>query len=134
MIEKARRHAAIYLCNNEAPNRARRKLTAIAEKKWRLVGTYMDDGIGRSEFRRLQAAVMDCELDVLLLWDINELGSSLSEIIETLAWFHEEGVSLYVSQLSMCSDTPEGRVVMRLIRRLAELHRARAKATKPERS
>lgn len=71
----------------------------------------MMDGIRRGEYK------------AVVVWKLDRLGRSTLHLLQLLEEFRNKGVAFVVTTMGISTDTPEGRVFLRIIAAFAELER-----------
>ena len=97
----------IYLRAADAPDQADIRLLNLqdtsAARRWTVAGTHVDRVIGTTKGRNrlpglaamLNAVARD-EVDVVMVWSLHHLGTSVDTLLDTLAELHRHGVKLVV--------------------------------------
>lgn len=106
-------------------------LTAIAERRgWKIIETYRDAGIsgtkGRNGRPGLDAALTGAKrhhFDILMVWAIDRLGRSLTDLLSTIKSLETWGTELYIDQQNIDTTSPMGRVIFVIFGALAEFER-----------
>lgn len=106
---------------------ARPQLAAVMSAGVEPLGVYSDvfsDGKGALDSPALQR-LLDCavEGDTVVVWRIDRLGRSLSEILDTVTLIRERGIHLRSLQDGIDSRTAQGRLMLNLLGSLAEYDR-----------
>ena len=127
--------AAIYArvsTAGQTPENQVRELPAVAAQRgWRVVEVYSDDGVsgakGRDRRPRLDAllkASVRREHDVVMAWSVDRLGRSLQHLVGLLAELQGAGVELYLHQQALDTTTPSGRALFGMLGVFSEYERA----------
>lgn len=89
---------------------------------WTRPEFYTDLKLSRSEllgetpgFERMLKDAGDDQFDVLMVWSIDQLGSSLQELAVILGRLEKAGVELYVKEPEIDTTRPSGRVLFEAI-------------------
>ena len=106
---------------------ARPQLAAVMSAGVEPLGVYSDvfsDGKGALDSPALQR-LLDCavEGDTVVVWRIDRLGRSLSEVLDTVTLIRERGIHLRSLQDGIDSRTAQGRLMLNLLGTLAEYDR-----------
>jgi DNA invertase Pin-like site-specific DNA recombinase len=113
--------------NQVAPLReeAARRRWVISDK------VYSDAGIsgakGRDKRPGLDMLLRDAargKFDVVMVWSLDRLGRSLSDLITTLADLHKSDVDLFLQQQQIDTTTPAGKAMFGLLGVFAEFERS----------
>ncbi len=102
-----------------------------ARAGWDRVAVYRDSRVlgakGRVErpgFDRMLKDATRRQFDVLMAWSVDRLGSSLQDLVGTLAALQAAGIDLYLKEQEVDTTTPSGRALFQMIGILAEAERA----------
>ena len=106
---------------------ARPQLAAVMSAGVEPLGVYSDvfsDGKGALDSPALQR-LLDCSVegDTVVVWRIDRLGRSLSEVLDTVTLIRERGIHLRSLQDGIDSRTAQGRLMLSLLGSLAEYDR-----------
>src|SRR3982075_2309915 len=147
------KRVAIYLRVSTArqdTDNQRRELEAVAERSgWEVVRIYEDVISGakgrdkRPGLDSMMRAVNSKRFDMLLVWSVDRLGRSLTDLLGFLQNLQEKGVDLFLHQQGLDTSTSAGKAMFQILGVFAEfergiirervnagLARARAKGTK----
>src|ERR1700716_3613808 len=147
------KRVAIYLRVSTArqdTDNQRRELEAVAERSgWEVVRIYEDVISGakgrdkRPGLDSMMRAVNSKRFDMLLVWSVDRLGRSLTDLLGILQVLQEKGVGLFLHQQGLDTSTTAGKAMFQMLGVFAEfergiiretvnagLARARAKGTK----
>src|SRR3989339_168831 len=98
------------------------------EKKYKLAGTYQDEGasgknMDRAEFQRMMEDVRAGKIDVLLATRLDRISRSTMDFLGMVAELDAMGVGISLLDESLDSSTPTGRFAMTMMVALAQLER-----------
>jgi DNA invertase Pin-like site-specific DNA recombinase len=134
------KRAAVYLftADDIEARRLRRALEQTAgERDWQITCAFRDTDGRRPELRRLQAAVLAGELDVVMLADLTDLAASILAVVETAAWLHERVYIYALKPAGTETHDVRGRARFELLAHLAEwqadIRRERQRSSKRKR-
>src|ERR1700678_3704554 len=106
-----------------------RELQQFAEARgWRMVGTYIDDGVSgakdsRPELNRLMADAHKRCFDVVAVWRFDRFARSVSHLLRALETFSALGIAFVSLSEQMDTTTPTGKMVFTVLGAVAELER-----------
>src|SRR5262249_12826166 len=109
-----------------------RELRQVAGRRgWDVVEVYSDaciSGAKRRNGRRgLDSMLKDAsrrKFDVVMVWAIDRVGRSLSDLLDTIQHLEACGVDLYLDQQAIDTTPPMGKLVFQLTGAFAEFERA----------
>ena len=127
--------AAIYLrvsTGEQTTANQRRELEAAAAARcWQVVGVYADEGIsgakGRDSRPQLDLMLKDAvrrKFDVVMVWAVDRLGRSLSDLIGSMQELHGAKVDLFMLQQGIDTTTPGGKAMFGMLGVFAEFERS----------
>src|SRR5215831_3856385 len=108
-----------------------RELRQVARRRgWDVVEVYSDAGIsgakGRNGRPGLDSMLKDAsrrKFDVVMVWAIDRLGRSLSDLLDTIQHLEACGVDLYLDQQALDTTTPMGKLLFQITGAFAEFER-----------
>lgn len=129
------RTAALYArvsTGEQTPDNQLKELRAVASRmQWQIIKEYVDHGIsgakGREQrlaYDQLCTAITRREFDLVMVWSVDRLGRSLSQLVGLLAELHSKGVDLYLHQQGIDTTTPAGKAMFQMCGVFAEFERA----------
>src|SRR4051812_17338905 len=135
MAKKNQQKAALYVrvsTGDQTTVNQQRELNEAADAKGlEVVQVYRDNGIsgakGRDKRPGLDAALTDAtrgKYGVLMVWSVDRLGRSLTDLLATLQELHGAGVDLYVHRQALDTRTPAGRALFQMLGVFAEFERS----------
>jgi DNA invertase Pin-like site-specific DNA recombinase len=107
-----------------------RELQQFAEARgWRVVGTYIDDGVSgakdsRPDLNRLMADAHKRCFDVVAVWRFDRFARSVSHLLRALETFSALGIAFVSLSEQMDTTTPTGKMVFTVLGAVAELERS----------
>src|ERR1700678_3654805 len=107
-----------------------RELQQFAEARgWRMVGTYIDDGVSgakdsRPELNRLMADAHKRCFDVVAVWRFDRFARSVSHLLRALETFSALGIAFVSLSEQMDTSTPAGKMIFTVLGAVAELERS----------
>ena len=112
-------------------NQTRELHQAAAEKGWKIVSEFVDNGISgakdrtqRPGFNALWEAVVAHKIDVVAVWSTDRLGRSLSHLVSFMDDLRKAGkVDLYIHTQGFDTTTPAGRAMFQMSGVFAEFER-----------
>ena len=130
---------ALYLrvsTDDQTIENQRLALAEVAEHRgWRIVATYVDEGISgaksrdqRPGFDHMLRDATRGKFDVLMAWSVDRLGRSLADLIGMLRDLDACHVNLYLHQQAVDTTTPAGRALFGMLGVFAEFERAMIQA------
>ena len=103
----------------------------VSRNGWKLVQTYVDEGISgtkgrdkRPEFDRLCKDMVRRKFNRILVWDISRLGRSLQHLVEFLNEVQSVNCHLYIHQSGLDTSTPSGRMMFQMVGVFSEFERS----------
>lgn len=103
----------------------------VSRNGWKLVQTYVDEGISgtkgrdkRPEFDRLCKDMVRRKFNQILVWDISRLGRSLQHLVEFLNEVQSVNCHLYIHQSGLDTSTPSGRMMFQMVGVFSEFERS----------
>jgi DNA invertase Pin-like site-specific DNA recombinase len=126
--------AAIYLrvsTDGQTVENQRRELEAAATARgWTVAHVYADCGVsgakGRDKRPQLDLMLTDAvrrRFDVLMVWSVDRLGRSLSDLIASMQELHSAAVDMFILQSGIDTTTPGGRAMFQMMGVFAEFER-----------
>jgi DNA invertase Pin-like site-specific DNA recombinase len=126
--------AAIYTRvstkRQDTANQLRDLTELVRQKGFDLIGIYEDEGIsgakGRDKRPGLNNLLNDAtrkKFDVVVVWAIDRLGRSLSDLISTITTLREADVDLFIYKQAMDTSTASGKMLYQLLGVFAEFER-----------
>jgi len=96
---------------------------------WKLVDSYMDQGISgakdrRPQLDRLMADAHRRRFDVVIVWKFDRFARSVSHLLRALETFNALGIGFVSLSESLDTSTPAGRMVFTVLGAVAELERS----------
>jgi DNA invertase Pin-like site-specific DNA recombinase len=133
-MSKKPKRAALYVrvsTDSQTVENQERELRQVAEcRGWAVVEVYRDEGIsgakGRDKRPGLDAMLKDASrrrFDVVMVWAIDRLGRSLSDLLESIKHLEACGVDLYMDQQNIDTTTPMGKLLFHITGAFAEFER-----------
>ena len=109
-----------------------RELEAVARRHhWHVVHRFVDQGISgargreqRPQFEALHQAIARRECEVVLVWSIDRLGRSLSDLMGLLNELHAKHIDLYLHRQGIDTTTPAGKMLFQMLGVFAEFQRS----------
>lgn len=107
-----------------------RELAQFAQARgWRVVGSYVDEGISgskdsRPELNRLMADAHKRRFDVVCVWRFDRFAPSVSHLLRALETFKALGIDFVSFSEQMDTSTPAGKMVFTVLGAVAELERS----------
>lgn len=100
----------------------------VAARGWTLTRRFVDDGqsganADRPAYRELLDAARRRQFDVLVVWRLDRLGRSLSELVGTLEDLRARNIAFVSVRESFDTTTPSGRAFMQMAAVFAEFER-----------
>ena len=102
----------------------------IDQNGWKLVDSYIDQGISgskgrdkRPEFNRMCKDMVRRQFDKILVWDVSRLGRSLQHLVEFLNDLQSVNCDLYIHQSGLDTSTPSGRMMFQMVGVFSEFER-----------
>jgi DNA invertase Pin-like site-specific DNA recombinase len=131
MTTKPTKRAALYLrvsTDGQTTENQRRELEATAAKAgWTVTAIYADEGISgakgrdkRPELDRMLKDVVRRRFDVVMVWAVDRLGRSLSDLVASMDELKSAGVDLFLLQQGLDTTTPSGRAMFGMLGVFAE--------------
>jgi DNA invertase Pin-like site-specific DNA recombinase len=116
----------------QTPDNQLKELRAVASRlQWQIVKEYIDHGISGAEGReqrpaydQLCTAITRREFKLVMVWSVDRLGRSLSQLVGLLSELHSKGVDLYLHQQGIDTTTPAGKAMFQMCGVFAEFERA----------
>ena len=118
--------------NNQSTEPQSRELERVAAAKgWEITCVYEDAGVSgakgrdeRPQFDRMLKDAVRAKYDVLMVWAVDRMGRSLSDLCSTRDDLHNNGVDLYIHQQAIDTTTPSGKAMYQMIGVFAEFERS----------
>src|SRR6195256_5133117 len=132
--ESPMKRVAIYLrvstAKQDTDNQLR-ELQAVAERSgWDVVRIFEDAGISGAKGRdkrpgldSMMRAVNSKRFDMLLVWSVDRLGRSLTDLLGILQNLQEKGVDLFLHQQGLDTSTTAGKAMFQMLGVFAEFER-----------
>jgi DNA invertase Pin-like site-specific DNA recombinase len=106
-------------------------LRLVAERHgWQIVQEFTDEGfsgaIGREKrpaYDALLKGIAKREFDKVLIWSLDRLARSMTELLKTLGELKAKGVGLYIDQLAIDTATPAGELLFNIAGAMAQFER-----------
>jgi DNA invertase Pin-like site-specific DNA recombinase len=135
MNAKKLRRVALYLrvsTDNQTVENQRLALQAVAEQRgWEIVTVYQDEGIsgakGRDKRPGLDKLLKDAskaKFNVVMVWAIDRLGRSLSDLLGIIKDLEGCGVDLVIHEQSLDTTSPQGKLMFHVVGAFAEFERS----------
>jgi DNA invertase Pin-like site-specific DNA recombinase len=132
---KAAKRAALYVRvstdHRSVENQVRELKEVAARRGWTVVEIYRDAGIsgakGRAERPGLDTMLNDAnrrKFDVVMVWAIDRLGRSLTDLLDTIKHLEACGVDLYLDQQHLDTTTPTGKLLFQITGAFGEFERS----------
>jgi DNA invertase Pin-like site-specific DNA recombinase len=129
-LKKAATHTRVFTMNNgQSPEMQLRDLRQLAERGGlEIVGEYCDEGVSGAKSSRpaLDAMLNDAKrskFHVLLIWELDRLGRSLTHLVRLLEDFKSWGVELVSFSEGLDFSTTTGKLLYQVISAFAEFER-----------
>jgi DNA invertase Pin-like site-specific DNA recombinase len=130
-----RKTAVIYArvsTDEQTPDNQLKELRAVASRmQWQLVKEYVDHGVSgakgrerRPAYDQLCTAITRWEFNLVMVWSVDRLGRSLSQLVGLLSELQSKGVDLYLHQQGIDTTTPAGKAMFQMCGVFAEFERA----------
>jgi DNA invertase Pin-like site-specific DNA recombinase len=126
--------AAIYArvsTDRQTTENQTRELKALAAREgWEVVRVFedtMSGAKGREDRKGLDAllkAVGRREFDAVLVWSVDRIGRSLTDLLSVLMELHAKKIRLVLHQQGLDTGTPAGRAMFQMLGVFAEFERA----------
>lgn len=127
---KAVIYARVSTSNQTCDNQISALRAAAARNGWKIVREIKDEGVsgakGRTErpgWDELHHVVQRKEADIVLVWSMDRLGRSISELVGFMKELTAVGVDLYCEQQSLNTQTPSGRMCFAIFAAMGEYER-----------
>ena len=128
------RHAAIYARVSTSSQTVENQITELREiatrNGWSIVAELSDIGVSgvkgrdqRPAFDELIRRAVRREVDVILVWAIDQLGRSMQHLVSFMNEIQALGIDLYCHQQALNTSTPAGRMVFSVFSALGEYER-----------
>ena len=128
------KRVAIYLrvsTDKQTTDNQLRELQGVAERSgWDVVRIFEDAGISGAKGRdkrpgldSMMRAVNSKRFDMLLVWSVDRLGRSLTDLLSILQGLHEKGVGLFLHQQGLDTTTSAGKAMFQMLGVFAEFER-----------
>ena len=107
-----------------------RELEQFAQARgWRVVDSYVDEGISgskdsRPQLNRLMADAHKRRFDVVCVWRFDRFARSVSHLLRALETFKALGIDFVSFSEQMDTSTPAGKMVFTVLGAVAELERS----------
>ena len=131
----AAKRVAIYLrvsTTEQTTANQRRQLQSVAKRHgWSVAQVFEDTGVSGAKGRKdrpaldaLLKAVARREVEMVAAWSVDQLGRSLSDLLDFLRELHAKGVDLFLHQQGLDTSTPSGKAMFQMMGVFAEFERA----------
>jgi DNA invertase Pin-like site-specific DNA recombinase len=128
------RRAVIYSrvsTDKQTTENQERELREVAERAgWQIVKVYSDKGISGTKSKEQRPAFHDLykdatrrKFDIVMVWAIDRLGRTLSELVGFLAHLNERKIELFIHKQALDTTTPAGKLAFQIISSFAEFER-----------
>ena len=128
------KRVAIYLrvsTDKQKTDNQLRELEGVAQRSgWDVVRIFEDAGISGAHGRdkrpgldSLMKAVNNKRFDMLLVWSVDRLGRSLTDLLGILQNLQEKGVDLFLHQQGLDTSTSAGKAMFQMLGVFAEFER-----------
>jgi DNA invertase Pin-like site-specific DNA recombinase len=116
----------------QTPDNQLKELRAVASRmQWPIVKEYVDHGVSgakgrerRPAYDQLCTAITRREFNLVMVWSVDRLGRSLSQLVGLLSELQSKGVDLYLHQQGIDTTTPAGKAMFQMCGVFAEFERA----------
>ena len=106
-------------------------LKEVAEKsKWDVRQTIVEKISGakgrndRKALDELLKAVTKREIDLVMVWSVDRLGRSLTDLVSTMEEINSAGANLYIHTQGIDTQTPSGKAMFQMVVVFAEFERS----------
>ena len=135
MKDSKTKRAAIYArvsTDGQTTENQLRELRLVAERNgWLIVQEFVDQGVSgakgreqRPAFDALWKGAIRREFDVVMVWAVDRLGRSLSQLVNFLSEIHAKKVDLFIHQQGIDTTTPAGKALFGMMGVFAEFERS----------
>ena len=107
------------------------QLKGIADKSdWKVTQTIIEKKSGsksrsdRKGLDELLTAVTKREVDVVMVWSVDRLGRSLTDLVNTMETIKGAGANLYIHSQGIDTNTPTGKAMFGMVSVFAEFERS----------
>ena len=129
------RRAALYArvsTDGQTPRNPLRDLEAVARRhRWQVVQRFVDHGISgakgreqRPQFQALHQAIARRECELVLVWSVDRLGRSLTDLVGLLNELHAKRIDLYLHRQGVDTTMPAGKMLFQMLGVFAEFERS----------
>lgn len=101
-----------------------------ARNNWIVIEELSDDGISGSKgrkdrpaFDRLHLMIARREIDLVMVWSIDRLGRSITDLVSLMGEMETKGVNFYSHLQAIDSRTPAGKLSFAIFSAIAEFER-----------
>lgn len=116
----------------QTPDNQLKELRAVASRmQWQIIKEYVDHGVSgakgrerRPAYDQLCTAITRRECNRVMVWSVDRLGRSLSQLVGLLSELQSKGVDLYLHQQGIDTTTPAGKAMFQMCGVFAEFERA----------
>ncbi len=127
-VKRAARYIRVSRSDQRPALQADETAEFIARRGWRLVDSFVDEGVSgtrvrRPELDRLMVAARRKEFDILVVWRADRLFRSLSQMLATLGELSALGCEFVSCTEAFDTTTPQGRLLLHLVSAFAEFER-----------
>lgn len=106
-------------------------LKEVAKKsKWDVTQTIVEKISGakgrndRKALDELLKAVTKREIDLVMVWSVDRLGRSLTDLVSTMEEINNAGANLYIHTQGLNTQTPSGKAMFQMVGVFAEFERS----------
>ena len=129
------RRAAVYArvsTDGQTTRNQLRELETVAQRHhWQVAQRFVDQGISgakgreqRPQFAALHQAIARRECDVVLVWSVDRLGRSLTDLVGLLNELHAKRIDLYLHRQGVNTTTAAGKMLFQMLGVFAEFERS----------
>ena len=99
-------------------------------KKWDVTQTIVEKISGakgrndRKALDELLKAVTKREVDLVMIWSVDRLGRSLTDLVSTMEEINSAGANLYIHTQGIDTQTPSGKAMFQMVGVFAEFERS----------
>jgi DNA invertase Pin-like site-specific DNA recombinase len=103
---------------------------AAERHDWKIIQEFTDEGFSgatgrekRPGYDALLKGIARRDFDKVLVWNIDRLARSMTELLKTLGELKAKGVGLYIDQLAIDTATPAGELLFNIAGAMAQFER-----------